>query len=155
MKALTVKTTLSLILRTSSPWTSPRLPACCGGKKRTILLRSFGVPARASAPTLKKRKLPRAGQTSDPSGLRPPPFVTWTRSLLLVSPAVACGYLPRAPSRSGARYLLLKNLWRPRPSLTSLPFVKKPLAHHPKSKIKHQKIPPCFKRLFPPHFLLN
>ena len=41
-------------------------------------------------------------------GLQPPPFVTLTRSLLLVPPAVACGHLPRAPTRSGARYLLLK-----------------------------------------------
>ena len=29
------------------------------------------------------------------------PFVTLTSSLPLISPAVACGYLPRAPLRSG------------------------------------------------------
>jgi hypothetical protein len=34
------------------------------------------------------------------------PLVSLTPSLPLMSPAVACGHLPRAPVRSGARCLL-------------------------------------------------
>jgi hypothetical protein len=50
------------------------------------------------------------------------PFVTLTSSLPLISPAVASGHLPRAPVRSGARYLVFKKIPAIPSSVNSVPW---------------------------------